>query len=435
MANAIDLTNDVVVNQGDLDAPPTELYKPYPVDIIGVGSSSLAVNSVQLTIRSISDIAPGSDLTLEINRAANITFGGPPFGDLIYNSSEKLASLSAHITDQISGLTLDETLVDNVEGETSVTFESGKYQTFTYNYRSEDSPKPINEIQIYGMGKDNFIVVGEQPFNQFGARTLTYDSDNSALKISFEDEHFAFNIHGISADEAQLMMENPSRYITSNIQGYDVRISVRERGSVCFLRGTLISTQRGLVAIENLEIGDKLPCLNGVRTIKWIGLRSDRVSDLRLVDLEQHLPIRILAGAISHAVPCKDLVVSPAHHVMISGYLVRAGDLVNRITIVQVAPDELECIDYFHVELDQFDMLITHGMYSESWADGGNRDFFQNADVTALRPKDVTRRLASRPGFDHLVLRKGNKLKVIQDRIAKRATQFLSQSKPAVKAA
>lgn len=434
MANVIDLTNDVVINQGDLEAPAYP-YKPSPADVVGVDSSTLTVNHVQLTINSISDVAPGTDLTLIVNQAAHITFGQPEIGqDFYYESSEKLASLSAHITSQISGVHLHQNLVENVEGETSVTFEGDQYQTFTYTIGREPSAEPI-EIQVYGMGKHSHIQSGNLTRDDIGSPTISYESETSVLTISFERPNLAFNVHDVSASDAQIMMEHTSRYIAAVERDDTLLIKIPEGGPVCFLRGTLVSTERGPVAVESLEVGDKLPCLNGSKTIKWVGRRSDRISDLRSVDLAQYLPIRIRAGAISHMVPCKDLAVSPGHHVMISGYLVRAGDLVNGTTITQFSPNELERIDYFHIELDQFDMIDAHGVHSESWADGGNRSFFQNADVTTLRPTDARRRRAPRPGFDHLVLRKGNKLKTIQARIAKRATLFLSESELAVKIA
>ena len=86
-----------------------------------------------------------------------------------------------------------------------------------------------------------------------------------------------------------------------------------------------------------------------------------------------------------------------------------------------------------HIELDQLDVVMAHGIYSESLADGGNRDFFQNVDVASLHLEDQMRRRASRPGFDHLVLRDGSCLKAIQARVASRAKQI--SSKPALQRA
>lgn len=97
--------------------------------------------------------------------------------------------------------------------------------------------------------------------------------------------------------------------------------------------------------------------------------------------------------------------------------MVRAKDLINGVSIFQESDTtEFSCC---HVELEQFDVIQAHGVYSESYADGGNRDFFQNVDATTLRPEDKESGLAQRPGFS--VLRKPADITAIQARLAARA--------------
>jgi len=192
---------------------------------------------------------------------------------------------------------------------------------------------------------------------------------------------------------------------------------------VCFVKGTIIQTSRGAVRIEELVPGDSVQGSSGWRTVKWIGRRHyGSASFLCRESSSRIAPVRIRAHALADNVPSQDLLVSAWHHVFVDGKLVRAGDLVNTITITQET--HLTEVTYYHVELDRFDILMAHGVYSESWADGGNRDFFENVDITTLRPEDKTRGIAPRPGFDHLVLRTGKELKAIQRRIAQRATDL-----------
>jgi hypothetical protein len=189
---------------------------------------------------------------------------------------------------------------------------------------------------------------------------------------------------------------------------------------VCFVKGTLISTTRGAVAIENLVEGDIVQGSSGWRTVKWVGWRSYGANAFKTAEnISRIAPVRIRAHAIADNVPNSDLLTSPWHHLFVEGKLARAGDLVNGTTITQET--HVTSVSYYHVELDQFDVILAHGIYSESWADGGNRNFFQNVDVTSLRPEDMKRRRAPRPGFDHLVLRKGEALAAIQRRLAQRA--------------
>ncbi|CAM4318628.1 Hedgehog/Intein (Hint) domain-containing protein [Bordetella tumbae] len=186
----------------------------------------------------------------------------------------------------------------------------------------------------------------------------------------------------------------------------------------CFVNGTLIETDSGPVAVESLAVGDKVMSLTGLRTVKWIGWRHYQGAVLRTHEQRaESLPIRILTGALGANLPSQDLRVSPWHHLYIDEVLIRAKDLVNGKSIFQ----ETNVIDfsYYHVELDRFDVILAHGVLSESWADGGNRSFFQNVDVTTLRPKDMQRRRARRPGFK--VLREADEIAVIHKRIAARA--------------
>lgn len=203
---------------------------------------------------------------------------------------------------------------------------------------------------------------------------------------------------------------------------------------VCFTRGTLIATPEGAVPIESLAIGAKVIASKGIATVKWIGWRKYGAASLMTAQQQANiLPIRVRAHAIADDVPNRDLLVSPWHHLLVDGMLVRANDLVNGTTIIQET--SATSVDYYHVELEQFDVILAHGMYSESWADGGNRDFFQNVDVTTLRPEDKIRRRAPRPGFDHLVLRKGKKLEAIQARVSTRAESVSVEPACMVKAA
>lgn len=180
---------------------------------------------------------------------------------------------------------------------------------------------------------------------------------------------------------------------------------------VCFTRGTLISTPHGSTPIESLAIGDKVIGSKGLATVKWIGWRTyHAVSLITAQQKANALPIRVRAHAIADNVPSLDLLVSPWHHLLVDGMLVRANDLVNGTTIAQEI--SATSVDYYHVELEEFDVIMAHGIYSESWADGGNRDFFQNVDVTTLRPEDQQRRRADRSGFNHLGYTKGRSLRL-----------------------
>ena len=130
----------------------------------------------------------------------------------------------------------------------------------------------------------------------------------------------------------------------------------------CYCRGTRIRTARGEVPVEELVIGDTvLTASSTLRPVRSIGHRSFTSS--RHAELADIWPIRIQAGAFADGQPARDLWVSPNHSIQIEGVLIRAEELVNGGTIVQVGRTRLE---YWHVGLDCNDILVAEGLPSES---------------------------------------------------------------------
>ncbi|AFK62923.1 hypothetical protein TKWG_14225 [Advenella kashmirensis WT001] len=198
---------------------------------------------------------------------------------------------------------------------------------------------------------------------------------------------------------------------------------------VCFTKGTLIETAEGHTPIENLKAGDMVVGSKGLGRVKWVGWRNFTLSSFRasVAMHKQSAPVRIKRGALDEGIPHADLIVSPWHHIFIDGVLVRANNLINGQTIVQDL--NVKHVEYFHVELDQFDVIRTHGVFSESWADGGNRSFFENVEITSLRPEETQRKMAERPGF--AVLRDRNEINAIKIRMLLRANSLIAEEKAA----
>jgi len=138
----------------------------------------------------------------------------------------------------------------------------------------------------------------------------------------------------------------------------------------CFVRGSMIACENGNVVIEDLQAGDIVNTLsNGPQVIRWISSTKHGAA-------ENITPIRIKAGALGDNTPSKDLLVSPAHRMVISGWraemlfgetevLVPAKSLVNDSTVT-VANDLTE-FEYFHILFDQHEIVMSNGAPSESF--------------------------------------------------------------------
>ena len=143
---------------------------------------------------------------------------------------------------------------------------------------------------------------------------------------------------------------------------------------VCFAGGTLIQTDRGDVAIEDLEVEDiVLTVDSGYQQIRWIGKKH--VESKVLTDQPKLKPIRIKAGSLGDGLPKQDLMVSPQHRILISSriaarmfgseeVLVAAKHLV-ALPGIDIAED-IDSVDYYHMLFDDHQIVWSNGARSES---------------------------------------------------------------------
>jgi autotransporter passenger strand-loop-strand repeat protein len=187
----------------------------------------------------------------------------------------------------------------------------------------------------------------------------------------------------------------------------------------CYAEGTRIMTEHGEMAIEDISIGEKLVMAraNGpaTRKVVWTGRR--RVDLTRHPEREQVLPVRILASAFGPGLPRRDLRVSPRHAIFFDGCLFEAISLVNGGTVVQEYA--ATSITYYHIELDQHDVVLAEGMPAESYLNQGHRGMFEGERTIMLHPDfQLDDKLE---GFCVPVIRSGAELAAVRTKILARA--------------
>jgi hypothetical protein len=157
----------------------------------------------------------------------------------------------------------------------------------------------------------------------------------------------------------------------------------------CFAEGTRIETADGLVAVEDLAVGDLVTTADGAREpIVWIGQRA--VHCERHPKPETVWPVRVAAGAFDASVPVRDLYLSPDHAVFVNNVLVPVKRLVNGTSIAQV---RLSTIVYYHVELPRHEVIRAEGLHVESYLDiDEHSDFGRSSHPVRLYP-DFAERL------------------------------------------
>lgn len=159
----------------------------------------------------------------------------------------------------------------------------------------------------------------------------------------------------------------------------------------CFVSGTLIETAEGCRPVEELRTGDMvLTKDHGLMPIRWVGSRKLTKGDLVLLP---HLrPIRILAGALGHGKPERDLLVSPQHRILVhskiainmfaaSEVLVAAKQLL-LLDGIDYADDMAE-VEYFHFIFDGHEIVMSNGAETESLYTGPQA--LKSMNASALR--------------------------------------------------
>ena len=141
----------------------------------------------------------------------------------------------------------------------------------------------------------------------------------------------------------------------------------------CFLTGTRIATPLGPVAVEALVIGQPILTADGrAVAVKWVGRQT-------VSTCLGAAPVRLGAGALGGGLPLRDLVVTADHALLIDGFLINAGALVNGSSIDLVGQAALGArATFFHVETDAHDIILAEGTPAESFIDYAGRQVFDN---------------------------------------------------------
>ncbi|MFN3575789.1 MAG: Hint domain-containing protein [Tabrizicola sp.] len=144
---------------------------------------------------------------------------------------------------------------------------------------------------------------------------------------------------------------------------------------VCFTAGTRIMTERGLVAVEDLRVGDLVVTRdNGLQPLRWIGQR--RLSRAELQARPELQPVRIAAGALGVAEPARSMLVSPQHRLLVEGaraemyfgeaeVLVPAKHMVGLAEVSRALP--AEGVTYVHILFDRHELVLSEGIWTESF--------------------------------------------------------------------
>lgn len=145
----------------------------------------------------------------------------------------------------------------------------------------------------------------------------------------------------------------------------------------CFTPGTMIATPRGEVAVESLNLGDRVITRdNGIQEIRWIGKKAMSWRDLTA---NPHLkPILVRQGSLGNGLPERDMMVSPNHRLLVANdrtalyfdeheVLVAAKHLLGGKGVHAV--DSIGTT-YLHFMFDRHEVVLSNGAWTESFQPG-----------------------------------------------------------------
>ena len=143
----------------------------------------------------------------------------------------------------------------------------------------------------------------------------------------------------------------------------------------CFAAGTLIDTVDGPRAVEQIALGDLvLTADHGPMPVRWIG-RAD-LGPEALARRPEFRPIRLRAGCLGPGLPFRDLLLSPQHRLLLSGwqaelYLGEPEVLAPVRQLLGWPGIDLEhdCsnVSYFHLMFDSHEIVRANGVPAESF--------------------------------------------------------------------
>lgn len=167
----------------------------------------------------------------------------------------------------------------------------------------------------------------------------------------------------------------------------------------CFTSGTMIETNRGPIAVEDLAVGDRVKTADrGFQDIRWIG--AAKLSRRDLVARRHLFPVAFEPGSLGPNEPNRRMQVSPQHRMLLTGWNVELAFGLSEVFVPAIAlvgnpgvtrDETLDGLTYFHMMFDQHEVIFADGIATESFLVGdqirSEMDRDQLAEIVDIFPE------------------------------------------------
>ncbi len=146
---------------------------------------------------------------------------------------------------------------------------------------------------------------------------------------------------------------------------------------VCFTKGSMITTARGLRPVEQLAPGDLVMTRDeGAQAVLWVSCQT--ISSAALALRENLRPVVIAKGSIAPGIPYRDTKISRQHRVLLdrnfpgihNGDEVFAPAIALKYSGLGALDQTCAPVTYVHVFFKRHQVLLCDGLWSESFYPG-----------------------------------------------------------------
>jgi hypothetical protein len=212
----------------------------------------------------------------------------------------------------------------------------------------------VREVAAY---TGSSVTINGVTYSNLTMSVLLFDNGTYGVRLMDSSIPTGTNFANVSA--VHLGTFNGTEYGAVTVANID-------QAFVCFAEGCEIDTETGPLPIEALHVGMRLPTRDhGLQPLRWIGRR-------RVSGMGKMAPVEIATAALGNTAPLR---LSPNHRVLIDDWraelyfgteevLVAVKHLVNDRTIRR---RPCAGVTYFHLLFDQHEVILSHGLWTESF--------------------------------------------------------------------
>lgn len=330
----------------------------------GIGSVSFSGSG---TINII-----GNGHTINLTQAVNIASGVTVnLNNVTLSASSDI--IGGNVVLQNSTLTINGTSHNSGTYPTSINFDnSNGYSTLNVIGCSNSSSVYNSNVNIFNLTPGDNLIIGN---------TSTKDVEWKQES----DGSYSIYKSGSSPSYPTYMKVMGGIHLADNITPDMFEYNESTGTIVCYLRGSMVATSKGIIPVEKLTAGMLVKTLNGFKKIVWTGSGNAKVNKKNPHADFAGYPVLIRKDAIVENVPDNDLYVTSEHSIYLDNHLIPIRMLVNGTSIKYV---EMEEYEFFHFECENHEVVFVNNLKSESYLNTGNKKIFGNYKNEAIKTSD-----------------------------------------------